>query len=237
MRIEQPEEDEIILLRATLEKGSGVCDMRRDSRRIIRVLGMFLLSDLEDARIDLHRIDRGAVMPQRGSDVIASAGADNHHRWGARRKTERQVIGILVDRFLYQSRVAAKKVVGQVNDDLIANMIDLYKTACHFAARGAQAGKINLLVGRPQAVMVVTGRIVQEQHQRNQQAAEKNPPFRVRLQQGEAQQNDPEPEPGREHQPAGREKCENTRQACGQILRICHQRSGGEVHLPANFLS
>src|SRR5260370_38370123 len=84
VRIEQPEENEIVLLRATLEKGSGVCDMRRDSRRIIWVLGMFLPSDLEDPRVDLHRLYRGAVMPQSGGDVITAAGADNPHRWGAR---------------------------------------------------------------------------------------------------------------------------------------------------------
>src|SRR5260370_41758501 len=120
--------------------------MRRDSRKIIWVLGVFLPSDLEDARIDVHRIYRGAVMPQSGGDVITGAGADNHHRWGARRKTERQVIGILGDRFFYQSRGAAKKIAGQVNDDLIANMIDLYITGCHFAVRGVDFGKINLMI-------------------------------------------------------------------------------------------
>src|SRR5258708_30315564 len=130
-------------------------------------------------------------MSKSGGEDSADAGSENNPRRDARRKKERQVIGILVDRFFYQSRVAAKKIAGQVNDDLIANMIDLYITACHFAVRGVYAGKINLLIGRPQTVMVVTARIMQKQHQRNKHAAEQNPPFRSRLQKGEAQQNDP----------------------------------------------
>ena len=73
----QREDDEVVLLVGALDERATVVDVERHPRVLVRVVGVLLLADLGDARVDLHGVDVLGALAQRERDVGAGTGADD----------------------------------------------------------------------------------------------------------------------------------------------------------------
>ena len=64
----------------TLQERAAVVDVAVHARIRERMVGMQLLSELVQARVDLHRVDALGASGQRERDVVARSGPDDRAR-------------------------------------------------------------------------------------------------------------------------------------------------------------
>ncbi len=78
-RVGQREDDQVVRVARALEERASVVDLHVDPRVVVRVIGVPLLADLVDPRIDLDGVDVLRALRQREGDVGARTGPDDEH--------------------------------------------------------------------------------------------------------------------------------------------------------------
>src|SRR6266540_3639205 len=80
VRVEQPEDDQVVPTAGALEEGPGIVVDHRHARVGIWLLGVDATPQRQDRRIDLDCVDTSSPGPQRGRDVVAGSGPYHEHR-------------------------------------------------------------------------------------------------------------------------------------------------------------
>ncbi len=98
-RVGQREEDQVVLRVCLLEERPAVVDMTGDSRVLIGMVGVVLLTKPQQRRVDLDGIDVLDAVCERDRDIGAGAGADDEHVLRDRRDP---VVGLEVPGLLFR---------------------------------------------------------------------------------------------------------------------------------------
>jgi hypothetical protein len=238
VRVQQPEQDEVVMAARALEESARVIEVDGNPGRVVRMLGMFAPAQLEDGRINFDCVHGCAAIAQGGGRVIAAARAHDHHGRMRGRKPERQVVRIVLNPLLQQARMAGQKIGRQVCHPLVAGMVDENASANGFVnSLEMETLVFDLLVWRPKAVVVGCGRLIQQQCRRQRRRCHKPAFSATKLQQPESDQHRGQPYRRRPHQPGRQEEAEDSRQAAQQVPGIGVQRIGGRIELPAYGLA
>ncbi len=201
------------------------------------MFGVATAAEIENRRIDLHRIDGAALVAQSGGHVISGARADDQHARIRRRETEGKIVGILVRRLFQQLRVTLQKIGRKIRNDLVAGVIDANLGAQEFAIRKSFVFEFDLLVRSPEVEVMRSGRIDEQEHHGHKGGGESEGIAAIGLQQRHPGQNDREPYRRGQSQPRHGKKRENPNQAAGEIPRVAIKRARGQFDLAAYGLS
>ena len=142
VRVEQAENDQIVLAAGGSEERASVVWHDGDARRVVRTLGMMAAAHVNDGRIDLHcgHVLGGAA--QRTGGVVARAGPYDQHLLRTRFQAQRQVVLAKPRRFVI-------RLGAQVEQRLIAGVVHTDELTRPTALSSIDVLQNQLLIGRP----------------------------------------------------------------------------------------
>ena len=149
MAIKQAVDDGVEMLAGLAQEAAGVVDHAVGARVLVNALGMKLVAQMEDGRVDLDGGDAFRRMPQCGGHVVAGAGPDDQHvaRPGL------QAIGeVVILRCLGIALTDGDGVRRAVEDILVEAVIHLDAGRGQDVGFGGQAQRDNL-VGRVKCLL------------------------------------------------------------------------------------
>ena len=223
MRIEQAENNHVILFSAPLEIRARVIEDARHAVGLIRLFGVKFPAQVKDGPVYLDGVHMGGAVTQRRGHVVTRARADHENVFAFQFvMTVRQIVRVIPDigPHVIEVGMFPYKSVGQIEDTLMVVPVDVQAIHEYLAVVGLHFADINAVIGRPDCRSFALGNREVSEHSSAQDDCEYQPSFLSDKPQ-HAQQSPAEPVKRAQAREAYAEKRPHADQAADDVYRVC----------------